>query len=941
MRKILTTVLLCAGLFIYAQTGTVSGNINENSKIALPGAKIILKPGDHYTTSDENGNFVFLGVPVGSYTMEVDYLGYGYKEYKISITQGKDTKQNIIFDNKDRVKNIKEVVLTGVNLQSQARALNAQKNNGNITNVISADQVGKFPDANIGDALKRVTGVTMQNDQGEARNIIIRGLAPELNSVTLNGSRIPSAEGDNRRVQMDLIPSDMIQLIEVNKTLTSDQDADAIGGSVNLVTRSASNKERISFSTASGYNPIREKALFADSFLYSNRAFDKKFGFVINGSYNLNNYGSDNVEAVWSQDKYNNVYVSQMDIRKYFVKRERKSIGFDFDYKFNDKNTIRFSSMYNWRDDWENRYRLRYKKIVPVYGNSSDTSEITGYSGRINRQVKGGIDNAKNDNTRLERQIMQSYSLNGEHLLGSKLKMDWTASYSKAEEQRPNERYLGYEVKGVNFNTDYGTEEQPLIAATSEPALSKYKLSELTEQNQNTYEEEWTGKLNFRVPFSLIEGQKGRLRFGGKARLKYKKRDNDFFSFTPAGSNMNTLNQTPLTYWDGVGYNPSSKYVPGSFPTINYLGGLDFNNASLFSKETVPAEYLGKNYNANEEIYAGYVRWDQDFSENFSMIAGLRLENTQMKYTGNIILNEDILVGSQENKNNYTNLLPSITLKYNFNKNMNLRAAYTTAIARPDYYKLAPYFSEIVSDNFIDAGNTSLKASYANNFDVMYEYYFKSVGLISVGGFYKKINNFIYGYKDLDYTYAEFAAQYPNLTNPIDPTDTATHWTYSQARNGESVNVYGFEVSLQRQLDFLPGFLSHFGLYANYTYTHSKAVGIDGRDGENLMLPGTAPNMFNVSLSWENPKFMARLSLNHTGSYLDAVGGDYFDDSYYDKQTFLDANVSYAIKPWMRLFVDATNLTNQPLRYYQGISSRTMQMEYYKPRFTAGLKFDF
>ena len=107
------------------------------------------------------------------------------------------------------------------------------------------------------------------------------------------------------------------------------------------------------------------------------------------------------------------------------------------------------------------------------------------------------------------------------------------------------------------------------------------------------------------------------------------------------------------------------------------------------------------------------------------------------------------------------------------------------------------------------------------------------------------------------------------------------------------------------------------------------------------MLPGTAPHMFNSSLSWENKRFSARISLNHTAAYLDELGGGDFEDRYYDKQTFLDANASYSINDWLRFFVEANNLTNQPLRYYQGVSARTMQMEYYKPRFTAGLKFDF
>lgn len=243
MKRVLCSVLFCASAYIFAQTGTVSGKINDENKIALPGAKIKLTPGNIFTTSDANGNFVFLSVPKGDYRMTVDYLGYGTASYPVTVNES-GIVQNIVLDPKATT--IEAVNVVGFGRQSQARALNTQKNNPNITNVISTEQIGKFPDSNIGDALKRVPGITMQNDQGEARDIIIRGLAPELNSVTLNGNRIPSAEGDNRKVQMDLIPSDMIQLVEVNKTLTSDMDADAIGGSVNLNTKTPTNKERLS-----------------------------------------------------------------------------------------------------------------------------------------------------------------------------------------------------------------------------------------------------------------------------------------------------------------------------------------------------------------------------------------------------------------------------------------------------------------------------------------------------------------------------------------------------------------------------------------------------------------------------------------------------------------------------------------------------------------------
>lgn len=938
MKKIITSVLLCGAFLAYAQTGTVSGNINDNSKIALPGAKITLSPGNIYTVSDEYGNFIFLNVPEGSYTMKVDYLGYGTRTYPVSVGSDRNTKQNIIFDRKET--SIQEVKITGFNLQNQARALSKQKSNANITNVISADQMGKFPDSNIGDALKRVPGVTMQNDQGEARDIIIRGLAPELNSVTINGNRIPSAEGDNRRVQMDLIPSDMIQMVEVNKTLTSDQDADAIGGSVDLITRSASNKERIALTTASGYMPIREKALFNTGLVYSNRFFNNKLGLVFNGSYNNNNYGSDNVEAVWVKDKAGNVFIEEMDIRKYDVRRERKSIGADLDYQFNEKNKIRFSALYNWRDDRENRYRLRYSSIKPIYSDAEET-QISGYTGRAGYQTKGGLNNSLNDNARLERQIMQNYSLGGEHVLGSKLEMNWGASYSKAEEKRPDERYIHYRASGITFGKNFDSPEEPLLYPTTPVALNKLKLQDLSSQNGNTFEEEITAKMNFRLPFSVIEGQKGRLRFGAKTRLKKKERNNDFYEFEPTGDFMKTMDQTDLVHWGGEKYSPSTKYVPGYFVSKDYLGNLDLNNSALFEKTAAPSEYLFANYSAKEKIYAGYIRWDQNFTDNFSMIAGVRMEHTQTDYTGNVVEDEETLNSTRKIKNNYTNFLPSIAFKYNPMNNLVLRAAYSTALARPSYYKLSPFVGIIPDDREITAGNPDLKSSFADNFDVMGEYYFKSVGIVSVGGFYKKINDFIYDYRDQSFTHDKFSQLFPDISNTLVP---GQNYTLLYPQNGESVSVYGFEVAVQRQLDFLPGFLKNFGIYANYTYTKSKAKGIYNSDGElreGLMLPGTAPHMFNASLSWENKKFSARISLNHTAAYLDELGGSSFEDRFYDKQTFLDANASFSVNSWMRIFVEANNLTNQPLRYYQGVSSRTMQMEYYKPKFTAGLKFDF
>lgn len=936
----LTVACISSGA-IAQQSTIVKGKVLDKDNFALPGAYVRIPALNKYTVTDVQGNFEFLNLaPMDTFSLQVEYMGFETYSRNYKTGNEKATELTVTLQEQQSAGNeIGGAVVIGDRLRGQARAYNQQKNGSNIANILSSDQVGRFPDANIGDALKRVPGITMQNDQGEARNIIVRGLAPELNSVTLNGDRIPSAEGDNRNVQMDLIPSDMISTIEVNKTLTPDMDADAIGGSVNLITRAAPNGQRISATLSGGYNPIRNGELISGGLVYGDRFLNNKLGVVLSGSYNTNKYGSDNVEAVWTRDDHGNVYMDEHDIRKYDITRTRRSASAALDYKFNATNSISFNAMYNWRDDWENRYRARTRGIEPIY-DPNDETKIIGYEGDIRRQTKGGIDNNRVKNMRLEQQTVQNYSLRGDHIINSKLDMDWAVSYSTAREYRPNERYVEYQAGGVAFSPDFGGEGQPLYTTTNAPALSDYSLRTISENTDNTTEDELGIKINFRLPASIIAGEKGRIRFGGRARIKNKLRDNTFTEYSPL-SGWETMADAPTVNWDGKGWNPSEKYTPGTFTSREHLGGLDLGNTALFESEAVPSEYLPLNYRAAENIYAGYLRWDQDFNSKLSLITGLRVEHTALNYEGNIIREEEELDGTRSVANSYTNLLPNLTMKYLPNQDLVLRAAVTTALARPNYYRLSPFVSTLADDNFIEAGNPDLTAAYAWNFDLMAEYYFRSIGIISGGVFYKNINNFIYTYRDEFYTTEKFANDFPDIPNPV---TAGENWTLSQARNGDNVNVYGFEVALHRQLDFLPGkFLKGFGIYTNYTLTRSNAKGIYSADGDlrtGLMLPGTAPHMFNASLSWEDKKFSARISLNYAAAYLDELGGSDFDDRYYDQQTFLDFNASYKVTPMLRIFAEANNLTNQALRYYQGEQKRTMQMEYYRQRFNLGVKFD-
>lgn len=901
--------LLISSLSVMAQS-TLTGQVTDENGLPLPGATIRLD--EDAVISNNEGVYSFLAVSSGPKTLKCSYIGY--KAFEKSIQIGKGTNLENIQLESGLVLN-KEVVILGDRLKGQAKALNQQRTNANITNIVSSDQVGRFPDANIGDALKRVPGITMQNDQGEARNIIIRGMAPQLNAVTLNGERIPSAEGDNRNVQMDLIPADMIQTIQVNKAVLPNMDADAIGGSVNLVTRKAPNDLRISGTLGSGINLLSKKPIYNGAFVLGNRIFNDKLGFVFSGSYNDHNFGSDNVEAVWIDSDYGAV-VDELDIREYRVQRIRRSFSANLDYDLNPNHSLGFTAMYNWRDDWENRYRMRVSQMEDAFDEGDFTqngSVFTIPSARVEFQTKGGINNDRVKNRRLEDQRVWNYTLNGRHLF-NKLLTTWNVTMAKASEERPNERYISFRQKKQNVTLDITDPRSPLALLTNRADNLDIELNEITEQYQYTYDQDINAKLDFSLPYA----KNGVLKFGGRLRDKVKDRNLEYYEYSELAETIQKLSDTQTQDYSDPNYLAGSQYQVGTFATNEFLGNLDLKNPALFEESSVPEEYVPGEYNANETITAGYLMLDQQIGKKLALIAGLRYEFTTIDYTGNIYNIDDETSTKDSRSNSYGNFMPGLHLKYDARENTIFRLSWTNTIARPNYYDLVPYANFSPQDAELERGNPDLRAATSANFDFMGEQYFENVGLVSAGAFYKDIDNFIYSQTLQNYNDPQFG-------NDLE---------YTLPRNGGTATVYGGEIALQRQL------WKGLGVYLNYTYTQSSTTGIAEREDENLSLPGTAEHMFNASLSYENKKFVARASLNYASDYIDELGGEAFEDRYYDKQVFLDVNASYAFTPSLRIYFEGNNLTNQPLRYYQGISSRTMQAEYYNARFNFGLKFD-
>ena len=930
-------ILLSAGLQVLANVnvnelkhGTIKGRILDTSNQTLPGATIYIDSLHTGVVSDINGFYTLTNIAPGTYKVKVSYVGYSPVEMTITVPEGKTVESDVMLN--DGVK-LREVVVGGA-FNGQRRALSSQKNAMGIVNVVSADQVGKFPDSNIGDALKRISGINVQYDQGEARFGQVRGTSADLSSVTINGNRIPSAEGDTRNVQLDLIPADMVQTIEVNKVVTADMDADAIGGSINLVTKNTPNKRMFNATAGSGYNAVSKKAQLNLGLTYGDRFFNDKLGLMFSGSYQNAPGGSDNAEFEYDVDD-GSVVMKEAQMRQYYVTRERQSYSLALDYEFNPDHKISFKGIYNRRNDWENRYRVVYKDL-----DESDPSEQS-----IELQTKGGADDTRN--ARLERQQTMDFTLDGEHNLGGRLLMDWAASFSRASEDRPNERYFGLKMDnntGENLiNTFHGIGGRAPYSTIAIPGLDNegWELDELTNSNQSIYENEWKFRLNFELP--LMKGLYGNtLRFGGKYTNKEKDRETTMYKYDGEDVNDNPIFNDGGAWREHgssqirKGFMVGDNYPEGThFVSKKYLGSINFN-----SMQGEPDyEEMSDNYHAKEEITSAYLRFDQKLGRKLDLMLGLRMEHTALNYRGlNWVVDEDeneSLESTGNRKNSYTNWLPSVLLKYDVNDDLKLRASFTETLSRPKYSALIPSVNYNRADEEATIGNPNLKPTTSYNFDLSAEYYFKSVGLVSVGLFYKSINNVI-----VDEVWKGMDSQLP-ITGTYD-------YEISKPINAYDADLFGVEVAYQRDFGFITPALKCLGFYGNYTYTANKTKNhhFEHRvleDGEDVDMIGSPEHTANASLFFEKWGFNLRLSYNFASAFVDEMGEVAQLDRYYDKVNYLDLNASYTFGKRFKttIYADVTNLLNQPLRYYQGTKDRTAQVEYYGARFNAGIKVSF
>ncbi|CAI8824768.1 TonB-dependent receptor [Pseudomonas chlororaphis] len=809
----------------------------------------------------------------------------------------------------DSTKNTEHLEVVG-QAASIDQALKEQRSADSIKSVVHADGVGQLPDENVAEAAQRLPGISVERDQGEGRFVSVRGLGPDLNSVTINGTLVPAPESERRAVALDVLPSELVQSLSVIKTLTPDMDANSLGGTVDVQSLSAFDHKGLFYtgSSEASYDQNTHQTSPKFSGAISDRfslgdGIDN-FGVAAALSWQKRDFGSDNVETGGAWDFEQSAKLQEFEQRDYDISRERAGGGLNFDYKPDDLSSYYLRTLYSRYKDSETRNATSLEFAEPQAAGEMGDAE-----GK--RKLK----------QREETQEIQSYVFGGERMFGL-----WTlsgqAGYSRSSEDSP-----GHIANAVFEGNDdfadsgfYDNDKPRPIVGQGFYNPANFSLDKVEWEKQRTTDTEKNLRLDLARDYDL-SGYASQVKFGGKVSRRNKDNDLDawvYKDFDELGFSDEQLNLSRFQK-GSVDYR-LGRFGPGiSGGSIKQLiGGLD---RDAFFDET---ESRVNDFKIREDINAGYLMNTVDI-DDWRFIAGLRYEGTEFEAKGTGATDGEFQ--STATKRRYHHWLPGLHARYQLDKNTQLRAAWTKAVVRPTFGQLAPGF--VIDDDEASFGNPDLKPLESSNLDLGIEHFMGRAGTVSAFVFYKDIKNFVYN---------------------TDLAGTGAWSNFSEAHtfaNGDSAKLYGLELAYSQKFDWLPAPWNGLLLGANATFSRSDAEikGFDAASGVNrkrsIDLPNQSDTVGNLMLGWENDKLSLRLSANYKSDYLYELASinDKAHDLHVDAQTFVDFSARYSLTKSLQLSFEAQNLTDEPYFVYTGHRSYNGQYEEYGPTYKLGLTF--
>ncbi|HET9832100.1 MAG TPA: TonB-dependent receptor [Vicinamibacterales bacterium] len=913
-------VLPVPAAFAQVDKGAIQGRVADSSNAVLQGAIVTVTPGGMRAVTTTEGEFTISGLVPGVYTVTVSFVGFNEFVRTVTVTAAQTARVNPVLD----VAGQSEMVsVTGARSRGEADQINRARTADNIVQVLSAEVITSLPNANVADAVGRLPSVTLERDEGEGKYVQIRGTEPRLSNLTIDGVNVPSPESGVRQIKLDTLASDLVESIEINKTLQANMDADGIGGSVNIRTKTAGEQPVVMLSALGGYTPIIGGRGVTQTGGTIGKRFgaDKRAGVLIGGTYDWNGRGINDIEPSPTVDSLSPHYDS-MDLRDYMYYRTRWGTSGSADYRISNGSSLSLRGLYSTFRNWGQKW---------VY--TLNDGDVPGSS----------VDWRRPD------YAVGNLVGSGRHTTGENW-LTWDVSGARSRMlQSGGNGGAKFKWNGAATNcTNIPSSDPNLLAFspscfTPGPAntedIANYRLSSWNPASVGE-----SAQLNIQGSASAGHqyhaGERfGTLEFGAKLRNAHKY--NDSYTTTYTAAKGVTI---PMSQFNGSFVDPN--YYDKSYPWPSQ--NADYEQISAYVAAH-PSQFVvtggpspnKSQFDLTERVAAGYVMNTIDLSASSRLIAGLRVESTHVdarSFNNNTHL-EDFTSGG-----NYVDVLPSVAYKYAVTPNTALRLVYSRALSRPDPQDLAQAVGTVNDTQkppTVSIGNPDLRPEHADNFDVLLEQYLSPMGLIQAGYFYKALSDPI------------IATQTRPTTGPF------AGFLVSQPGNAGSATLQGFEVAYQQHLGFLPGALKGLGLSANYSFTTSEARGLPLRTDTPTLLR-QAPHTWNLSPTFDRGLLSLRAGISYNGANLFAyqyqnlntdgtpmaakdltAGGTAGPggDSYLYAHLQFDAQASLHLRSGLSVVVYGLNLTNEVFGFCNGSPQYVVQREFYKPTFAAGLRW--
>ncbi len=865
-------------------TGTLSGKVSDAATgDVLRGATVFIVGTKKGGIVDVKGTYSVKAIPVGTYSVKINYIGFKQKTVdNVEIKANQTFQMDVVLES--AIKKTEEVVVEVKRLNDNAAAMLAQRKNATqVSDGISEAEIKKLPDSDAGQALRRVSGVTLS----EGKFVYVRGVSERYNSTTLNGAGLSSTEPDKKAFAFDMFPAEFLQNANVAKSFTPDLPGNFVGGLVQLNTIDFPEAFAIRVNVSSSFN---DNVTFKSNNFQSYEGGGRDWLGMDDGTRALpanipaNRYEMDKLSSQAKSFFKGGNTANQSDAERW------ASLGQAFNSSTWKRNTmtaapntgfgVSFSNIFNVADNdfgiiasltYSNAYSINLMERLANGGyndglkdfstkfkfEGTQSTRSVNWGGLLNLAYKlggsnsislkniynrssddeviflEGFDDLPKDVRLVSYQFVQkeliSTQLSGEHTVGegTNLLFDWRLGYSRSTRDEPDFRRLRY-------SRDRGTND-PYVADIS--PLQQGDGTQAGRFFSNLKENVVTGGANITLPLN-----QNQVKLKGGVFFENRNRDFTARSFTIIQSHVVTngayLNDNILTS------DPAAIFKASNF-------GRDGLGISEDSKPT-------DSYTAKEQLYAGFAMIETPFTigdSEWRFVGGLRVESNSQNLASPYSFKPnsntpDSLIATNRST---LDLLPSLNLLYKISTATNLRFSASQTLTRPTLREIAPFSFYDFQTLSVVRGNPTLKRALIKNFDMRYEIFPEAGEVISVGAFYKIFTDAI--------------------ENTITPTSSGVEKSFANAE-GNATN-YGVEFELRKGLAFLSSDLSNFLFNANLALVSSDITVKQGTKVQpSRSMQGQSPYSLNIGIYFTDPnaKTSINVAYNISGKKIAEVG---------------------------------------------------------------------